>query len=149
MSGTAAYDALIMEHIKNARNYCVPEDANRTATGANPLCGDELTVYLKVERERIEEITFQCTCCGISMASASIMTGMIKGQDARNARLLLQKFIATLHDRAAAALPDIASEQRAILATVRKYPSRVQCAALPWATLDSALDNLQDTVFVR
>ena len=149
MSGTDPYDTLIMDHIKNARNYFVPADVNRTATGANPLCGDELTVYLKVECERIEEITFQCTCCGISMASASIMTEMIKGKDTSDARLLLQTFIAMLHDHTVSTLTDAAPEQRAILETVQKYPSRVRCAALPWATLEGALDNLQDTVSVR
>lgn len=149
MATTDPYDALIMDHVRNARNYFVPDAVNRTALGSNPLCGDELTVYLKIERERIEEISFQCTCCGISMASASIMTQMIKGKDTGNAKRLLRAFVALLHDRTVAAWPGTAREQRAILETVRRFPSRMDCAALPWATLEGALDNQQDTVFVR
>jgi nitrogen fixation NifU-like protein len=140
MSDKSPYDDLIMDHIRNARNYLVPDAVNRTATGTNPLCGDEITVYLKIERDRIEDIAFQCTCCGISMASASIMTEMIKGRDARDARIQLRAFVSALRDRAASPLRDATREQRALLETVQKFPTRNGCAALPWATLDEALD---------
>jgi nitrogen fixation NifU-like protein len=149
VSGTSPYDDLIMDHIKNARNYLVPDDVNRKAAGANPLCGDELNLYLKIENDRIENIAFQCACCGISMASASIMTGMIKGKNTAEARALLRTFVALLRDHTASSLHDATREQRAILDTVQKFPSRNRCAALPWATLEGALDNSQDTVFVR
>ena len=149
MSGAGPYDDLIMDHIKNARNYFVLDNVNGKATGSNPLCGDDLTVYLKVDRDRIAEITFQCTCCGISMASASIMTEMIKGKDTNAARFLLRTFVAKLRDRAATPRHDAAREQLAILETVQKFPSRNRCAELPWTTLEAALDNLQETAFVR
>lgn len=145
MSGLELYDDLIMDHIRNARNYRVPGDVDRTATGSNPLCGDELTVYLKFERDRIEDIAFQCTCCGISMASASIMTELIKGKDTAGVKTLLRGFMAMLDDRADFALNGPAREQRAILATVQKFPARTRCAALPWATLEDAIDNRQET----
>ena len=79
------YDDVLMDHIRNARNYAALEDANRTACGANPLCGDDVTVYVKLEDERLERIAFQCTCCGISMASASIMTETLAGRSAADA----------------------------------------------------------------
>jgi len=141
MSGTAPYDDLIMDHIKNARNYFTLDDVNHKATGSNPLCGDDLTVYLKIERDCIRQIAFQCTCCGISMASASIMTEMIKGKHTTDARILIQRFVALLHDRTGSPLHDTSREQSAILETVQKFPSRERCAALPWATLEGALDN--------
>ena len=149
MSDKRPYDDLIMDHIKNARNYLVPDDVNRKATGTNPLCGDEITVYLKIEGDRIEEIAFQCSCCGISMASASIMTEMIKGRDTHDARIQLRRFVAALLDRAASALHDATREQCALLETVQKFPSRNRCAALPWTTLEEAIDHRQDPVFVR
>lgn len=148
MSGADLYDDLIMDHIRNARNYRVLERADLKASGSNPLCGDELTVYLRIERGRIEDIAFQCTCCGISMASASIMTEMMKGREAGDARNRLRAFAAALDGRAGGARHDATGEQRAILATVRKFPARARCAALPWATLDGALDDRQQAVLV-
>jgi len=149
MSGAELYDDLIMDHIKNARNYRALDHVDLTATGSNPLCGDELTVYLRIEHERVEEIAFQCTCCGISMASASIMTEMVKGQDAADARRLLRAFASLLNGLADFDSNGVAPGQRAILATARKYPARARCAALPWATLEEALDNWQQAVPVR
>lgn len=145
MSRADLYDDLIMDHIRNARNYRVPGDVDRTATGSNPLCGDELTVYLKIERDRIEDIAFLCTCCGISMASASIMTEMVKGKETAKVRTLLREFVAMLGGRADFAAHSATREQSAILATVQKFPSRTRCAALPWATLEDAIDNRQET----
>ena len=75
------YDDVIMDHIRNARNYHKLDGANREAEGSNPLCGDVITVYLKLSGEVIEDIGFQCTCCGVSMASASIMTESVKGKN--------------------------------------------------------------------
>lgn len=79
------YDDLIMDHIRNTRNYRVLERRNRTATGRNPLCGDELTVYLSLGIEKVEDVSFQCAACGIAMASASIMTELVKGMTAADA----------------------------------------------------------------
>lgn len=149
MSGTGPYDDVMMDHIRNARNYFVLDDVTHKAIGSNPLCGDDLTIYLKIACDRIEEIAFQCTCCGISMASASIMTEMIKGKDTTDAKLLLRAFVALLNAHNASSLPDAVREQLAILETVQKFPSRSHCAALPWSTLEGSLDNLQEPVFVR
>lgn len=143
------YDDLIMHHIKNAQNYRALDDADRKASGSNPLCGDELTVYLKIDRDRIEDVAFQCTCCGVSMASASIMTESIRGKRTADARALLAEFVAMLNGGASAPATRADSPQRAILATVQEYPVRTRCATLPWATLEAALDDRQDPIFVR
>ena len=141
------YDALIMDHIRNARNYRVPANADRRASGVNPLCGDDLTLYLRLEDDRIAEAAFQCACCGVSMASASVMTERVTGLRSAEARAVLGAFIATV--RAGDLSGGDSRAQRAILDTTRKYPARIRCAVLPWATLEAALDNRQAAVFVR
>ena len=143
------YDDLVMDHIKNARNYRILDNANRKATGSNPLCGDELTVYLAVERDRIQDIAFLCTCCGISMASASIMKERVKGETAADARSLLRSFVSAVLGGGDLAAYGAFPGQRAILATAQEFPARTRCAALPWATLEGALDGREETVFVR
>jgi nitrogen fixation NifU-like protein len=143
------YDDLVMHHIKNARNYRVLDDADRKASGSNPLCGDELTVYLKIEHDRIEDVAFQCTCCGVSMASASIMTESMRGKCTADARALLAEFVGMLNGVASPPPGSTDSPQRAILATVQEFPVRTRCATLPWVTLEAALDDRQDPIFVR
>ena len=149
MTKTKLYDDLIMEHIKHTRNYRVLDGANRKANGSNPLCGDDITVYARIEDALIADIAFQCACCGISMASASIMTEIVKGRRSDEARPLLRAFIALLDSHADSRLQDIDPLQRALLCAVNDYPVRTRCAALPWATLEAALDGRQETVFVR
>ena len=87
MTESKAYDDLIMDHIKNARNFRALADATHHANGSNPLCGDELTVYIRLGNERIEDAAFQRTCCGISMASASIMTESVRGKSGAALRI--------------------------------------------------------------
>lgn len=141
MSMNGPYDDLIMDHIKNARNYRANEDVNRRASGINPLCGDEMALGVKIVDERIVDIAFQCGCCGISMASASIMTGMVKNRFVSEAITILQDFVRMLKTGSPSALQPTDPERLAVLETVRKFPSRVRCAALPWETLESALDD--------
>lgn len=133
------YDDVIMDHIKNARNYRELEKADRKAEGSNPLCGDVLTVYLRLNGEFIEDIGFQCSCCGISMASASIMTESVKGKSKNEAKSVFQRFIYLLTQTqpGSSALTD----DLAVLATVREFPSRINCATLAWQTLELALDQ--------
>ncbi|MFN7086342.1 MAG: Fe-S cluster assembly sulfur transfer protein SufU [Burkholderiales bacterium] len=149
MAKAKLYDDLIMEHIKHARNYRVLDDANRKANGSNPLCGDDITVYARIENERIADIAFQCACCGISMASASIMTEIVKGRRTGDARTLLRAFIALLEGRAASRPHDLDSLQHALLCAVSDHPARTRCAVMPWATLEAVLDGRQEPVFVR
>ena len=135
------YDDLIMDHIKNARNYRTLEGADRRSHGSNPLCGDEVDIYLKMDHDRIDDAAFQCSCCGISMASASVMTESVKGLSAVEANARAGAFIALIDARVdgnAEAADDL---QRALLTTVREFPTRARCAALPWITLQAALAN--------
>jgi len=133
------YDDVIMDHIKNVRNYRKPEGANREAERSNPMCGDVMTVYLKLQGELILDVGFQCSCCGISMASASIMTERVKGKKIIEARSMFRHFsrlLAQSSSRASTQTDDLC-----VLAAVREYPSRINCATLPWETLEQALDH--------
>jgi nitrogen fixation NifU-like protein len=141
MSDARPYDELIMDHIKNARNYRVLTDASHGAAGSNPLCGDEMRVYIRMDGHRIADVAFQCTCCGISMASASIMSVMLIGKHRDEARLLLGEFTAMVKERKAAACGPISAEWRALRDTLIRFPARVRCAVLPWTTLEQALQE--------
>ena len=138
------YSEVILDHIKNARNFYELRDANRKAHGINPLCGDTFEVYAKVEGGRVIDAAFQCECCGISMASASIMTETVKGRTVQEARALYSSFEKLLRDPEAAAL-QADSGQMPMLELIREFPSRVNCALLGWHTLDAALDGREST----
>ena len=134
------YSDVILDHIRNARNFRELGDANRKAQGLNPLCGDTFTVYARIEGDRVAEASFQCECCGISMASASVMTEAIKGRTVGEARSLYRHFELML--KAPAGVPQSGDNgQLAVLALIREFPSRVNCALLGWQTLDAALDG--------
>jgi len=149
MASDNLYDDLIMDHIKNARNYRALDDANHEASGSNPLCGDEVTIGLKISDGNVDEIAFQCTCCGISMASASIMTESVRGMQVTDARTALRAFVAMLRNHADSLPLETDDARRAILASVADFPARTRCAVLPWLTLEAALDNRRETVFIR
>jgi nitrogen fixation NifU-like protein len=143
---TSPYDDLIMDHIRDARNYRVLEDFDRRANGTNPLCGDEMAVSVKLRHERISDIGFQCTCCGISMASASFMTEMVKGSGVEAASALVREIVDMLNGAGDAESHATSPERLALLDTVRRFPARVKCAVLPWITLDAALRNEAEAV---
>lgn len=143
MSTDTPYDDLVMDHIRNARNYRAPDDADRCAHGSNPLCGDEIDVYLRLDGDRIAEAAFQCTCCGISMASASMMTELVTGKSRDEAEVLVREFVALAMAENAQVEPRM-PEQQAILETVTRFSTRRRCAALPWQTLANALDGSSD-----
>lgn len=149
MTELKLYDDLIMDHIKNARNYLALDDANRKASGSNPLCGDELSVYLRLEQGCLEKVAFLCTCCGISMASASIMTESVRGITAVEAMDLIHTFTDLLTAPADTTLTSNSAEQRAVLDAVHRYPLRVPCAVLPWITLEAALEGREEATFMR
>ena len=148
MAKASPYDDLIMDHIKTARNYRALDDANRRSHGSNPLCGDEIDVYLKVDCDRIEDAAYQCSCCGISMASASMMTERIKGRSATEAQSEARSLISLINAQEDASTGGGDEMLRALLATVQEFPARKRCAALPWITLEAALANRPEAVFV-
>ncbi|HEX4987111.1 MAG TPA: SUF system NifU family Fe-S cluster assembly protein [Burkholderiales bacterium] len=133
------YNEAILDHIKNARNYRELPGANRKAHGVNPLCGDTFDVYARVEGDRIVEAAFQCECCGISMASASIMTEAVAGKTVEHARALYRDLENMLRDPQSVSGAE--PGQLPVLELIRDFPSRVNCALLGWHTLAAALDG--------
>jgi nitrogen fixation NifU-like protein len=138
------YQDLILDHGKHPRNFRALPEANCEALGHNPFCGDKLTLYLTVnDQGRIEEAAFQGSGCAISTASASMMTEMLKGKSAVEARRLFDYFHALCTDESAADKSALDEEDVArlqALAGVRRFPIRVKCATLPWHTLQAALN---------
>ncbi|MGR9087418.1 MAG: Fe-S cluster assembly sulfur transfer protein SufU [Gammaproteobacteria bacterium] len=139
------YQEVIFDHNRNPRNFRVIEDADRQVEGFNPLCGDRLTLYLKMDGDRIVDASFQGSGCAISTASVSLMTEIVKGKTAQEADELFKKF----HEMTTGKDEKISLEavgKLAVLAGVRDYPARVKCATLAWHTLDAALKNEAQSV---
>lgn len=138
------YEELILDHNRRPRNYGrVPPGANRQARGFNPLCGDQITLYLTVEDGVVKDAGFEGKGCAISTASASLMTECLIGKSEHEAEVLYRGLHALLAGEGRAPL-DLG--KLAVLSGVRDYPARVKCATLPWHTLHSALENQSHTV---
>jgi len=135
------YQQVILDHSRSPRNFKVLADANQQAQGRNPLCGDQVHVYLKVNGEQIQDISFQGSGCAISKASASVMTTVLKGKTKAEAKALFDKFH---HTVTTGASPD--GEKLAVFAGVHKFPARVKCAILPWHAVAAALEGKADPV---
>ncbi|HWP36524.1 MAG TPA: SUF system NifU family Fe-S cluster assembly protein [Gemmatimonadales bacterium] len=133
------YQQLIIDHNRNPRNFRAMPDANRTAEGDNPLCGDRIKLYLRVEGGRVAEATFQGSGCAISKASASMMTQAVQGKSEEEAERLFQAFHAMVTSPATAPAETEALGKLAAFAGVRAFPARVKCANLAWHTLHAAL----------
>ena len=138
------YDEVIMDHIKHARNYGEMAQPSFQADGVNALCGDNLTVYVQVDSDVLSEAKFKCECCGISMASASIMTEMVKGRSVADAKLIAKQFLESFSAENAPAQEDSGSS--AVLGIVREFPSRRNCASLAWVALGAALDGKDEAI---
>jgi nitrogen fixation protein NifU and related proteins len=133
------YQTVILDHNKQPRNFRVPEGANRVAAGHNPLCGDRVTVHLRVEDEVVKDVGFQGNGCAISTASASLMTQAVKGRPLDEVRKLFDAFLGLVTSDPQREVDDSAVGKLAVLAGVREYPVRVKCATLAWHTLRAAL----------
>lgn len=140
------YDAAILDHIKNARNYGELPHASLRANGSNALCGDTLTVQLAMDGERIREVGFVCSCCGISMASASIMTETVKGKRIPEARAAFHALTTAIESPHGHAGPAFGAGPLDALAVVRRFPARINCALLGWRTLIAALDSQEEVL---
>lgn len=141
------YQQVILDHNKAPRNFRKIENATNTAEGHNPLCGDNVTVYLIIDENNvIKDISFQGSGCAISKASASLMTSMLKGKTVEEAEKLFHKF----HDLVTDKLGDNFSVddfgKLAVFAGVREFPARVKCASLAWHTLMNALHGKNESV---
>ena len=135
------YQETILDHSKRPRNFHVMADANRHAEGYNPLCGDKLRLFLKVENDVVQDASFEGSGCAISTASASLMTESLKGKTREEALKLLDKFhdLLTTDEAAAKDLGKLV-----VFCGVRDYPARVKCATLAWHTLKSALNGTEE-----
>jgi nitrogen fixation NifU-like protein len=131
------YQTLILDHNRSPRNFGVLDGADRSAEGYNPLCGDQVTVQLKVEDGRIADIRFTGNGCAISKASASLMTAAVKGKTLEEARALFEGFHALV--TGAAPADKAALGKLAIFAGVAEFPVRVKCATLAWHALNDAM----------
>jgi nitrogen fixation NifU-like protein len=140
------YQQVILDHHKKPRNFGKLEGANKKAEGFNPLCGDKIEVYLKIEDGVVRDICFEGSGCAISTASASMMTESLKGKTEAEARTLFDHF----HDLVVgndARRPDTSGLGKLmVFSGVRDYPVRIKCAILCWHTLKAALDELEKTV---
>lgn len=137
------YQEVIIDHNRNPRNHHAMDDASAQANGFNPLCGDKLTVYIKMDGDRIEDLSFKGCGCAISQASASLMTEALKGKNKEEAEALYHQFHDMLTKDEA---PTIPVARLAVLAGVKEFPARVKCATLAWHTFDAALHQKKDTV---
>ena len=143
------YQEVILDHGKNPRNFRQPEDANCEARGNNPLCGDQLTVYLKVDEGRlIRDAAFEGRGCAISMASASMMTQIVCGKTVSQVQSLFDKF----HKLCTGEMEEFPQdeftddmEKLRVMSGVRQFPMRVKCATLSWHTMNAAMEGDNET----
>lgn len=135
------YQQVILDHYKKPRNFQKLEGANQMAEGYNPLCGDQITVYLQIEDDVIRDIGFQGTGCAISQASASMMTASLKGKTKAEAEALFEMFHQMLTVERGATGNPAALGKLAVFSRVREFPVRVKCATLPWHTLCAAINK--------
>ena len=133
------YQDVIFDHYKKPRNCHILDCANHQAEGYNPLCGDQVTVYLKVDNGVITDLSFKGTGCAISTASASLMTEALKGKKVAEVEDLFEDFHQMVTAPEDAPHPELGKLE--VLAGVREFPARVKCATLAWHTLQSALKN--------
>ncbi len=139
------YQEIILDHNKKPRNFCELKEANRKAEGRNPLCGDQVTVYVKLEGNIVKEISFRGCGCAISTASASLMTEALKGKTLEEVRSMFDRFHNLVTGKTEAPDKDDLGKLK-VFQGVSEYPVRVKCATLAWHTLQAALQEKQDTI---
>jgi nitrogen fixation NifU-like protein len=139
------YQEMILEHNKRPRNFRVPEEHNHKAEGYNPLCGDRLTLYLRVDKGVLRDVGFQGKGCAISKASASMMTMAVVGKTKEETEALFEKF----HKMLAGEITPVekaALGKLEVFGGVREFPTRVKCATLAWHTLRAAIEGAAEVV---
>ena len=147
MSNTRAlYEQVILDHTKNPRNFKVLDPCDRKAEGFNPLCGDQFTIYVKLEGDRIADLSFEGNGCAISKASASLMTSLLKGKTAAEAESLFNHFHTMVTSDPESPVDEASVGKLRVFAGVREYPMRIKCATLAWHTFQAALENKPDAV---
>ena len=144
------YQEIILEHGKNPRNLRKTENFNKDAKGHNPLCGDKVHVYLKLnENKKVEDISFEGSGCAISMASASIMTDLVKDKEEHEVKEIIEDFLGMIKENPELKSKHLKEDEKTklmCLSGVKQYPMRVKCATLSWHTLTSAINNTQEEI---
>ena len=144
------YQEIILDHGKNPRNLRKTENFNKDAKGHNPLCGDKVHVYLKLnENKKLEDISFEGQGCAISMASASIMNDLLKGKEEKDVKEIVYDFLEMIKEKDEIKTKLLKEDEKTklmCLSGVKQYPMRVKCATLSWHTLTSAIDKSQNEV---
>ena len=144
------YQEIILDHWKNPRNLRKTENFNKDAKGHNPLCGDKVHIYLKLnENKKVEDISFEGQGCAISMASASIMTDLLKGKEEKEVKEIVTDFLEMIKEKdeiKTNLLKDDEKTKLMCLSGVKQYPMRVKCATLSWHTLTSAIEKSQNEI---
>ena len=144
------YQEIILDHGKNPRNLRKTENFNKDAKGHNPLCGDKVHIFLKLnDNKKLEDISFEGQGCAISMASASIMTDLLKGKEEKEVKEIVTDFLEMIKEKdeiKTNLLKDDEKTKLMCLSGVMQYPMRVKCATLSWHTLTSAIDKSQNEI---
>ena len=144
------YQEIILDHGKNPRNLRKTENFNKDAKGHNPLCGDKVHVYLKLDEDKkVQDISFEGQGCAISMASASIMTDLVRGKEEQEVKIIVKDFLEMIKEKDELNNKILMENEKTklmCLSGVKKYPMRVKCATLSWHTLTSAIDNTQEEI---
>ena len=142
------YQEIILDHGKNPRNLRKTDNYNKDAKGHNTLCGDNVHIYLKLnENKKVEDISFEGSGCAISMASASIMTDLVKGKEEKEVKEIVLDFLDMIKEKEGLEnkiLNDDEKTKLMCLSGVKQYPMRVKCATLSWHTLTSAINDFQN-----
>ena len=150
MKLTELYQEIILDHGKNPRNLRKTQNFNKDAKGYNPLCGDKVHIYLKLnENKKVEDVSFEGEGCAISMASASIMTDLIKGKEENEVKEIVEDFLKMIKEKDHINTKLLKVDEKTklmCLSGVKQYPMRVKCATLSWHTLTSAIDRSQDQI---
>ena len=144
------YQEIILDHGKNPRNLGKFDNFNKDAKGHNPLCGDKVHLFLKLdENKKVDDISFEGEGCAISMASASIMTDLMKGKSEKDAKEIIEKFLDMIKEKDNIDTKFLEEDEKTKLMSlggVKNYPMRVKCATLSWHALSSALEDFQKEV---
>jgi nitrogen fixation protein NifU and related proteins len=137
----ALYQDVILDHNRAPRNFGPLADASASAAGHNPLCGDEVTIWLKLEDDVITDVSFVGTGCAISKASASMMTQAVKGKSRADAETIFERFHAMVTGHHPGAATDAALGKLKVFAGVARFPTRVKCASLAWHAMREAVES--------
>jgi len=139
---TELYQQLLLDHSKSPRNFRVLPNANRTAQGTNPICGDNYTIYARMDGDVVQELTFQGSGCAISKASASLLTESLKGKTKAEVKVMFDK----VRDMITTGHIDGDLGKLSALAGVHRFPVRIKCAILPWHAVAAAVEGRGETV---